>query len=70
MLMQLAKSKLDAVLAEACEAQFKLASSPSTTTELANFHIFLDEIQERVRCMSYSYTITTKKHLSLLPIYL
>lgn len=58
MLTQLAKSKLDAVTAEACEAQFKLESSPLTTAELANFHTFLDEIQERVRHMSYSYIVT------------
>lgn len=52
MLTQLAKRKLDAVIAKACEAQFKLESSPSTTAELANFHAFLDEIQERVRHVS------------------
>ncbi len=49
MLTQLAKRKLDAVIAEACEAQFKLEFSPSTTAELANSITFLDEIQERVR---------------------
>ncbi|KAM7393703.1 hypothetical protein PAMP_020556 [Pampus punctatissimus] len=48
MLTQLAKRKLDAVIAETCEAQFKLEFSPSTTAELANFLIFLDEIQERI----------------------
>lgn len=49
MLTQLAKRNLDAVIAEACEAQFKLESSPSTTAELADALTFLDEIQERVR---------------------
>lgn len=49
MLTQLAKRKLDAVIDEACEAQFKLEFSPSTTAELANSIMFLDEIQERVR---------------------
>ncbi|GAA6230347.1 dynein heavy chain 6, axonemal-like [Lates japonicus] len=48
MLTQLAKRKLDAIIAEACEAQFKLEFSPSTTDELANSLIFLDEIQERI----------------------
>lgn len=52
MLTQLAKRNLDAVIAEASEAQFKLESSPSTTAELANALTFLDEIQERVRNMS------------------
>ncbi|XP_023277881.1 dynein heavy chain 6, axonemal [Seriola lalandi dorsalis] len=47
-LTQLAKRKLDAMIAEACEAQFKLEFNPSTTTELANSLIFLDEIQERI----------------------
>lgn len=49
MLTQLAKKKLDAVIAEAADAQFKLESDPSTTVELANFLSFLDEIHERVR---------------------
>ncbi|XP_040003149.1 dynein heavy chain 6, axonemal [Xiphias gladius] len=47
-LTQLAKRKLDAIIAEACEAHFKLEFSPSTTAELANSLIFLDEIQERI----------------------
>lgn len=50
MLTQLGKEKLDAVIAETCEAQFKLEFTPSTTAELASSLIFLDEIQERVRC--------------------
>nr|XP_046259789.1 dynein axonemal heavy chain 6 isoform X2 [Scatophagus argus] len=48
MLSQLAKRKLDAVIAEACEAQLKLEFSPSTTAELANSLTFLDEIQKRI----------------------
>ncbi|XP_026216049.1 dynein heavy chain 6, axonemal isoform X2 [Anabas testudineus] len=48
MLTQLAKKKLDSVIAEACEAQFKLEFAPSTTAELASSLIFLDEIQERI----------------------
>uniref|UniRef100_A0A8C4HQX9 AAA+ ATPase domain-containing protein n=1 Tax=Dicentrarchus labrax TaxID=13489 RepID=A0A8C4HQX9_DICLA len=50
-LTQLAKRKLDAVIAEACEAEFKLASKPSTTAELANSLTFLDEIQERITAL-------------------
>lgn len=49
MLTQLAKKKLDAVIAEAADAQFRLESDPATTVELANFLTFLDEIHERVR---------------------
>nr|XP_029134611.1 dynein heavy chain 6, axonemal [Labrus bergylta] len=48
MLTRLFKRKLDAIIAEACEAQFKLEFKPSTTAELANFLTFLDEIQERI----------------------
>ncbi|XP_062296546.1 dynein axonemal heavy chain 6 [Scomber scombrus] len=48
MLTQLAKRKLDAVIAETNEAQFKLEFTPSTTAELANYLTFLDEIQERI----------------------
>uniref|UniRef100_A0A8C4HR50 Dynein, axonemal, heavy chain 6 n=2 Tax=Dicentrarchus labrax TaxID=13489 RepID=A0A8C4HR50_DICLA len=47
-LTQMAKRKLDAVIAEACEAQFKLEFRPSTTSELADSLTFLDEIQERI----------------------
>ncbi|XP_070782457.1 dynein axonemal heavy chain 6 [Enoplosus armatus] len=48
MLTQLAKRKLDAVIAEVCEAQFKLEFSPSTAAEIADSITFLDEIQERI----------------------
>ncbi|XP_068444624.1 dynein axonemal heavy chain 6 isoform X2 [Clinocottus analis] len=48
MLTHLARRKLDAVIAEVCEARYKLESSHSTTAELANFLTFLDEIQERI----------------------
>lgn len=49
MLTQLAKRKLDAIIDEACDAEFKLEFEPATTTELANSLIFVDEIQKRVR---------------------
>ncbi|XP_068585091.1 dynein axonemal heavy chain 6-like [Cebidichthys violaceus] len=43
-----ARMKLDAVVAEVCEAMFELESGPSTTAELANSLTFLDEIRERL----------------------
>ena len=49
MLTKLAKRKLDAIISEAFDAQFKLEFSPTTTAELASSLMFLDEIQERVR---------------------
>ncbi|XP_075319652.1 dynein axonemal heavy chain 6 [Odontesthes bonariensis] len=48
MLTQQARRKLDALLAEVCEAQFNLEFQPSTTAEMANGLTFLDEIQERI----------------------
>ncbi|CAG5929115.1 unnamed protein product [Menidia menidia] len=47
MLTQQARRKLDVLLAEVCEAQFKLDFHPSTTDEMANSLTFLDQIQER-----------------------
>lgn len=52
MLTQQAKIKLDVVLTEVCEAQFKLECPVSTTAEMASFLTFLDEIKERVRSTS------------------
>ncbi|KAM9770210.1 dynein axonemal heavy chain 6 [Menidia menidia] len=48
MLTQQARRKLDVLLAEVCEAQFKLDFHPSTTDEMANSLTFLDQIQERI----------------------
>ncbi|XP_054635035.1 dynein axonemal heavy chain 6 isoform X2 [Dunckerocampus dactyliophorus] len=50
-LMHQAKRKLGAVMAEAGEAQFKLELSPTTTTELASYLTFLDEIPERMKVL-------------------
>uniref|UniRef100_A0A667W9Y7 Dynein axonemal heavy chain 6 n=1 Tax=Myripristis murdjan TaxID=586833 RepID=A0A667W9Y7_9TELE len=47
MLPLLAKRQLDAIVAEAQDAQFKLEYIPSTTTEFVNSLTFLDEIQKR-----------------------
>ncbi|XP_075140366.1 dynein axonemal heavy chain 6 [Leptodactylus fuscus] len=44
----LAKKKMDAIIAEAQDAQFKLEFYPSTTLDYVNTLIFLDEIQERI----------------------
>lgn len=49
MLPLLAKRKIDAIIAEAQDAQFKLEFIPSATTEFVNSLTFLEEIQERVR---------------------
>ncbi|XP_029949300.1 dynein heavy chain 6, axonemal [Salarias fasciatus] len=68
MLTQLAKKKLDAVIAEVCEAQFKLASRPSTTEEWANALMFLDEINERITVLEGEQE-TINKFYSLIDMY-
>ncbi|KAM9845816.1 dynein axonemal heavy chain 6 [Aulostomus maculatus] len=48
MLIQQAKRMLDALIDESSAAQWKLACSPSTIAELADYLKFLDETQERI----------------------
>ncbi|XP_037621211.1 dynein heavy chain 6, axonemal [Sebastes umbrosus] len=74
MLTRLAKTKLDALIAEACEAQYKLESSPSTTAELATSLSFLDEIQERItelgaeeETVCQMYSLISKYYISTPP---
>ncbi|XP_069560973.1 dynein axonemal heavy chain 6 [Brachyistius frenatus] len=62
MLTEQAKTKVDAIIAEACEAQFKLEFSPSTTDELANFISFLDEIQERFKVLKMEQETVCKMY--------
>nr|XP_057922299.1 dynein axonemal heavy chain 6 isoform X3 [Doryrhamphus excisus] len=50
-LTEQAKRKLVAVMSEAGEAQFKLELSPTTTTELASYLTFLDEIPDRMKVL-------------------
>lgn len=42
------KQKVDAIISEAQDAEYKLEFVPSTTIEYVNSLVFLDEIQERV----------------------
>ncbi|XP_075717900.1 dynein axonemal heavy chain 6 [Rhinoderma darwinii] len=44
----LSKKKMDAIIAEAQDAQFKLEFYPTITLDYVNTLIFLDEIQERI----------------------
>ncbi|KAG7241317.1 hypothetical protein INR49_025751, partial [Caranx melampygus] len=68
MLTQLAKKKLDAIIDEACDAQFKLEFKPATTTELANSLIFLDEIQKRITVLEQEQEIVCQMY-SLINMY-
>ncbi|KAI4873222.1 hypothetical protein NFI96_025127 [Prochilodus magdalenae] len=51
MLPLLAKKKMDAIIAEAQDAQFKLEFLPTVTTEYVNSLTFLEEIQERIELL-------------------
>lgn len=48
MLPRLSKKKVDALVSEAQDAEYKLEFVPTTTIEYVNNLLFLDEIQERV----------------------
>ena len=48
MLPRLSKKKVDAIISEAQDAEYKLEFVPTTTIEYVNSLVFLDEIQERV----------------------
>jgi dynein heavy chain len=52
MLPRLSKKKVDAIISEAQDAEYKLEFIPSTTIEYVNSLVFLDEIQERVSLLS------------------
>ncbi|KAL7841172.1 hypothetical protein SRHO_G00248630 [Serrasalmus rhombeus] len=51
MLPLLAKKRMDAIIAEAQDAQFKLEVVPTVTTEYVNSLTFLEEIQERIEVL-------------------
>ncbi|XP_062864847.1 dynein axonemal heavy chain 6 isoform X2 [Trichomycterus rosablanca] len=51
MLPLLAKRKMDAIMTEAQDAQFKLKLVPTSTTEFVDSLTFLDEIQERIEVL-------------------
>ncbi|KAJ0037224.1 hypothetical protein NL108_018608 [Boleophthalmus pectinirostris] len=61
LLTRLAKHKVDAVLKETNDAEINLRVSPSTTAELANYLIFLEQIQERVEVKFESLKMLTTK---------
>uniref|UniRef100_A0A2K6FZX0 Dynein axonemal heavy chain 6 n=1 Tax=Propithecus coquereli TaxID=379532 RepID=A0A2K6FZX0_PROCO len=48
MLPRQSKKKVDAIISEAQDAEYKLEFVPTTTIEYVNSLVFLDEIQERV----------------------
>lgn len=48
MLPRQSKKKVDAIISEAQDAEYKLEFVPTTTIEYVNSLVFLEEIQERV----------------------
>ncbi|XP_055452394.1 dynein axonemal heavy chain 6 [Psammomys obesus] len=51
MLPCLSKKKVDAIISEAQDAEYKLEFVPTTTIEYVNSLVFLDEIQERIESL-------------------
>ncbi|MXQ83245.1 hypothetical protein E5288_WYG018809 [Bos mutus] len=51
MLPRLSKKKVDAIISEAQDAEYKLEFVPTTTIEYVNSLVFLDEIQERIESL-------------------
>ncbi|XP_054978204.1 dynein axonemal heavy chain 6 [Sorex araneus] len=51
MLPRLSKRKVDSIISEAQDAEYKLEFVPSTTIEYVNSLVFLDEIQERIESL-------------------
>uniref|UniRef100_A0A8C5NZ98 Dynein, axonemal, heavy chain 6 n=1 Tax=Jaculus jaculus TaxID=51337 RepID=A0A8C5NZ98_JACJA len=51
MLPQLSKKKVDAIISEAQDAEYRLEFIPTTTIEYVNSLVFLDEIQERIESL-------------------
>ncbi|XP_041935143.1 dynein heavy chain 6, axonemal [Alosa sapidissima] len=51
MLPLLAKKKMDSIIAEVQDAQFKLEFAPSSTLDYVNSLTFLEEIQERIEVL-------------------
>ncbi|XP_012629713.3 dynein axonemal heavy chain 6 [Microcebus murinus] len=51
MLPRQSKKKVDAIISEAQDAEYKLEFVPTTTIEYVNSLVFLDEIQERIESL-------------------
>ncbi|KAM9330540.1 dynein axonemal heavy chain 6 [Gastrophryne carolinensis] len=58
----LAKKKMDAIIAEAQDAQFKLEFFPTTTLDYVNTLVFLDEIQERIDVLEEESNVVSQMY--------
>lgn len=61
MLPRLSKKKVDAIISEAQDAEYKLEFLPTTTIEYVNSLVFLDEIQERVSWLFSGNSVSQEK---------
>ncbi|KAJ8000572.1 hypothetical protein DPEC_G00181780 [Dallia pectoralis] len=62
MLPRLAKRKMEAIMGEAQDAQFKLAFVPTATTEFVNSLTFLEEIQDRIELLDEQAEIVSQMY--------
>uniref|UniRef100_A0A286XH43 Dynein axonemal heavy chain 6 n=1 Tax=Cavia porcellus TaxID=10141 RepID=A0A286XH43_CAVPO len=62
MLPQLSKKKVDAIISEAQDAEYKLEFIPTTTIEYVNSLVFLDEIQERIESLEEEGNIVVQMY--------
>ncbi|XP_074141707.1 dynein axonemal heavy chain 6 isoform X2 [Sminthopsis crassicaudata] len=56
------KKKVDAIITEAQDAEYKLEFVPTATVEYVNSLIFLDEIQERIEAIEDEADVVTKMY--------
>ncbi|XP_063073303.1 dynein axonemal heavy chain 6 [Engraulis encrasicolus] len=68
MLPLLSKEKMDAIIAEVQDGQFRLELTPSSTIEYVNALTFLEEIQERIEVLE-SQTATVAEMYKLIEQY-
>ncbi|EAW99557.1 hypothetical protein FLJ37357, isoform CRA_b [Homo sapiens] len=62
MLPRQSKKKVDAIIFEAQDAEYKLEFVPTTTTEYVHSLLFLDEIQERIESLEDEGNIVTQMY--------
>ncbi|KAL4694152.1 hypothetical protein H8959_013417 [Pygathrix nigripes] len=62
MLPHQSKKKVDAIIFEAQDAEYKLEFVPTTTTEYVHSLLFLDEIQERIESLEDEGNIVTQMY--------
>ncbi|XP_037662920.1 dynein heavy chain 6, axonemal isoform X2 [Choloepus didactylus] len=62
MLPRQSKKKVDAIISEAQDAEYKLEFIPTTTIEYVNSLVFLDEIQERIESLEEEANVVVQMY--------